>query len=140
MQMLVERYQGKVAGYCITDRPFGSGYDQLMCVNRKNAELLVSKNEGWTIEERSGMNFGNIFAYIELAIGGLQVVGVIQHLVSGTTPVSGTDLANAVQPILMGVKGLVPKANIPTELVLDIANGAADAINRYYKKIPPKVE
>jgi hypothetical protein len=55
MLMLVERYQGKVAKYKVTEIPLVTGleYDQWKFVNKDNAELL-SKTDGWSIEDELG--------------------------------------------------------------------------------------
>lgn len=79
--------------------------------------------------------FGNIFAYIELAAGAVAVVGSIQHLVNGSEPLTGQAIVTTISPVIMGIQMLLPKLNIPSDLVLDVANAAADSINRYYKKI-----
>ena len=78
--------------------------------------------------------FGNIFAYIELAAGAVAAVGTIQHLVQAPGPVSGASLLATVGPVISGVETIFPKLVIPMDLITDIANGAADAINVYYKK------
>ena len=83
------------------------------------------------------MNFGNIFAYLELATGAISVVGTIQHLVAGSAALTGAELVSTIQPILSGIQTIFPKITIPMDLVMDVANGAADAINRYYKKAAP---
>jgi hypothetical protein len=83
------------------------------------------------------MNFSNIFAYLELATGAVSVIGTIQHLVAGSAPLTGAELVATVQPIIQGIQPIVPKITIPMDLVTDIANGAADAINNYYKKTTP---
>jgi hypothetical protein len=83
------------------------------------------------------MNFSNIFAYLELATGAVSVIGTIQHLVAGSAPLTGAELVATVQPIIQGIQQIFPKITIPMDLVTDIANGAADAINNYYKKTTP---
>ena len=53
--VLVERYQGKMIKYAITEIPLVTGleYDQLKFVNKDNAELL-SNTDGWSIEDELG--------------------------------------------------------------------------------------
>jgi hypothetical protein len=78
--------------------------------------------------------FSNIFAYIELAAGAVAAVGTIQHIVQQPGPVTGAELVATITPVLSGIEAIFPKINIPMVLITDIANGAADAINTYYKK------
>ena len=81
--------------------------------------------------------FSNIFAYLELAAGAVAAVGTIQHIVQQPGPVTGAELLATVSPVISGIEAIFPKLVIPMVLITDIANGAADAINTYYKKVVP---
>jgi hypothetical protein len=81
-------------------------------------------------------NFGNVFAYLELATGAVASVGTLQHLVKDPAPVTTLELVGIAQPVIQAVEAIFPKVNVPMDLVSEIATAAADAINRYFKKQP----
>lgn len=83
------------------------------------------------------MNFLNIFAYINLAIAIISAVTTVLHLaITPTTPLTGLQLVAIAQPILSDIQVLIPKANIPAALVVDIADAIADAVNAFYHPKP----
>jgi len=104
-----------------------------MVISRKVYHNPV--HEPLTCARINSMNiFSNIFAYLELAAGGVAAVVTIEHLVQGPTPITGAEIVSTISPVLSGIQTIFPKLVIPTQLVTDISDGAADAINAYYKK------
>lgn len=80
------------------------------------------------------MNLGNLFSYFALATGGVTAVVTIQHLVSDGI-VTGPELMAAIEPALQALRIIFPKLKIPVDLLTNISNVVADAINIYYKKV-----
>ena len=78
-----------------------------------------------------------ILQYIELALSIGGSVEMIAALVALGRPVTGSQIESAVQPSILALVAIWPKANPPpAPLVTDICNTAADAINKYVLHLP----
>jgi len=74
-----------------------------------------------------------IFQYFGLALAVLEAISGIQAAIT-STPVNGTSIETAIQPVLDSITSLLSHVNLPAQLVTDVCNAAADAINAFYKK------
>lgn len=75
---------------------------------------------------------GKIFSYFGLASSVLASVSMFQAALHQST-VSGASLAAAVDPVLSSLPSVLPHVMIPHDLVLRIADAAAEVINDYFK-------
>ena len=78
----------------------------------------------------------NILKYLTLGITVSETVLALISLLA-TSPVSGAAIVSVVQPAISAVETTFPNVKIPPQLVSDVANAAADAINTYYKPPAP---
>ncbi len=76
----------------------------------------------------------NIFAYLEFGTSIVMAVGMIQHLVRDPGVVTGSQILAAVNSPLFALQAIVPKLAVPQDVAAEIANAAALAINKHYKK------
>ncbi len=82
---------------------------------------------------------GKIFSYFGLASSVLASVSMFQSALH-QSPVTGTSLAAAADPVLSSLPGILPHISVPHDLVVRIADAAAEVINDYFKPKPVAVE
>ena len=82
----------------------------------------------------NSFNFLSVFGYINLGTAIVSAVGNIQHTLADPSPVTGAILAAEVQPSVDALMSIFPKIKIPADLVLEICNASALAINKRYGK------
>ena len=98
-----------------------------------NGDLAYSRNvlRGWF--ERFDMERFremNIFKYIEFGITGIETVTAFIALLAPKYTVTGPQIVATVSPMISAIQATF-NVTIPANLVTDVAQRAADAINKY---------
>ena len=75
----------------------------------------------------------NFLKYIELGIVGFETATTFIALIKLGQPLTGPEVVSAVNPLVTTIQSTF-NVVIPVPLITDIANTAADAINRYVFK------
>jgi hypothetical protein len=75
----------------------------------------------------------NIFKYVSLAIDIGAAVASVTALVHAHKKITGHEISAAVDPAVSALKAVWPEASkfLPPELVADVAQTTADALNKY---------
>jgi hypothetical protein len=72
----------------------------------------------------------NIFKYIEFGITGIETVTAFIALLAPKQAVTGPQIVATVSPMISAIQATF-NVTIPANLVTDVAQAAADAINKY---------
>lgn len=75
----------------------------------------------------------NIFKYIGLGIGVVESVTAFIALLAPKKPVTGPQVAGAAEPAIDAIESAF-NITIPPELIADVSNAAATAIDKYVFK------
>lgn len=73
----------------------------------------------------------NVFNYLNLAMSIGEVVTTLTGLIHAKKPLLGSNIRTAIAPFLAALPGVFPSVSLPAQLVIDITNVAAGAVNKY---------
>lgn len=76
----------------------------------------------------------SIFGYINLGTSAVTAVINLQHLFAAPEPVTGAEIVADITPTIQAVQQVFPRLKIPADLVAQIADFAASAINAKFHK------
>lgn len=66
----------------------------------------------------------------------MSTIAAVQSLIHTHAQLTGPQLEMAGAPLIQGLSQVLPKSNIPPQLVTEVAAALADGLNRYVIGVP----
>jgi hypothetical protein len=87
------------------------------------------------VNKKEVSNMNNVFTYLNLAMSIGEVVTTFTGMIHARKALLGSQIRTAIAPFLAALTTVFPTISLPQQLVVDITNVAAGAINKYVFKV-----